>query len=41
MLASADAAIARGDLDTESGDLTRLLEREPVSAVDALRATMS
>ncbi|MDQ1182060.1 NmrA family NAD(P)-binding protein [Rhodococcus sp. SORGH_AS_0301] len=41
MLASADAGIARGDLDTESGDLTRLLEREPVSAVDALRATLS
>ncbi|MBY6537442.1 NmrA family NAD(P)-binding protein [Rhodococcus sp. BP-349] len=41
MLASADAGIARGDLDTESGDLARLLGREPGSAVDALRATLS
>ncbi|KQU07341.1 NAD(P)-dependent oxidoreductase [Rhodococcus sp. Leaf7] len=41
MLASADAGIARGDLDTESGDLARLLGREPVSAADALRATRS
>lgn len=37
MLASADAGIARGDLDTESGDLARLLGRAPVRAIDALR----
>jgi len=37
MLASADEGIARGDLHTTSGDLSRLIGRPTTSTVDALR----
>ncbi|MGB3772534.1 MAG: SDR family oxidoreductase [Rhodococcus sp. (in: high G+C Gram-positive bacteria)] len=38
MLAGADAGIARGELDTTSGDLAMLLGRAPVTASEALRS---
>ena len=37
MLASADEGIARGDLHTTTGDLSRLIGRPTTTAIDALR----
>jgi len=37
MLASADEGIARGDLHTTTGDLSRLIGRPTTTVIDALR----
>jgi NAD(P)H dehydrogenase (quinone) len=37
-LASYDAGVARGELDTQSGDLQTLIGRVPTPAADVIRA---
>lgn len=40
VLANADTAIAKGDLDTDSGDLERLIGRPTTSLLDAVQAAV-
>ncbi|WP_309573479.1 hypothetical protein [Deinococcus sp.] len=40
MLADSDAAIARGELTTDSGDLRRLIGRPTTSLPDAVAAAL-